>query len=186
VASQRRIRKRRASARNIWAVLRGTTDKASGQLLASAGNTKTVSACRSRLIYYRLAEHARAAGIDPYTAMRETARCALAKVRSNLCVSGRVVRRACLRYRRSLGPGCGSAVREMARVLRPSGRPVLGELGRWSIWVSCAASVVGSVPRPWKAGGVEHRERTPDARPSSEGCRSQWSAVPSMTSRFAS
>lgn len=28
----------------------------------------------------------------------------------------------------------GGAVREMARVLRPGGRLVLGELGRWSIW----------------------------------------------------
>jgi ubiquinone/menaquinone biosynthesis C-methylase UbiE len=27
-----------------------------------------------------------------------------------------------------------AAVREMARVLRPRGRLVLGELGRWSVW----------------------------------------------------
>lgn len=52
VASQRRIRKCRASAPNVWAVQRSTTDKASGQLLAPAGNT--ASACRSRLNCYRL------------------------------------------------------------------------------------------------------------------------------------
>ncbi len=31
-------------------------------------------------------------------------------------------------------PNASAAVREMARVLRPGGRLVLGELGRWSLW----------------------------------------------------
>ena len=33
-------------------------------------------------------------------------------------------------------PDAAGAVREMARVLRPSGRLVLGELGRWSLWAA--------------------------------------------------
>ena len=33
-------------------------------------------------------------------------------------------------------PDAGGAVREMARVLRPGGRLVLGELGRWSWWAA--------------------------------------------------
>ena len=41
-----------SQAPHVWAVQRSTTDKASGQLLAPAGNT--ASACRSRLNCYRL------------------------------------------------------------------------------------------------------------------------------------
>lgn len=33
-------------------------------------------------------------------------------------------------------PDAAGAVREMARVLRPNGRLVLGELGRWSLWAA--------------------------------------------------
>lgn len=33
-------------------------------------------------------------------------------------------------------PDAGGAVRELARVLRPGGRLVLGELGRWSLWAA--------------------------------------------------
>ena len=33
-------------------------------------------------------------------------------------------------------PDATGAVREMARVLRPGGRLVLGELGRWSLWAA--------------------------------------------------
>lgn len=33
-------------------------------------------------------------------------------------------------------PAPGEAVQEVARVLRPSGRLVLGELGRWSVWAA--------------------------------------------------
>jgi SAM-dependent methyltransferase len=33
-------------------------------------------------------------------------------------------------------PDAGRAVREMARVLKPGGRLVIGELGRWSAWAA--------------------------------------------------
>jgi len=33
-------------------------------------------------------------------------------------------------------PGAGAALREMARVLAPGGRLVLGELGRWNAWAA--------------------------------------------------
>lgn len=33
-------------------------------------------------------------------------------------------------------PDAGKAVREMARVLRPGGRIVLGDLGKWSLWAA--------------------------------------------------
>ncbi len=33
-------------------------------------------------------------------------------------------------------PDTAGAVREMARVLRPAGRLILGELGRWSLWAA--------------------------------------------------
>ena len=43
------------------------------------------------------------------------------------------------------------AVREMARVLRPGGRLILGELGRWSTWaaIRCARAWLGSAT--WRA-----------------------------------
>ena len=50
-------------------------------------------------------------------------------------------------------PDAGSAVSEMARVLRPGGRLVIGELGRYSLWAAKRGCRVGlarerGVPRP--------------------------------------
>ncbi len=48
-------------------------------------------------------------------------------------------------------PDAKAAVREMARALRPGGRLVLGELGRWSLWAS-TRRVRGWLGSPtWKA-----------------------------------
>jgi ubiquinone/menaquinone biosynthesis C-methylase UbiE len=36
----------------------------------------------------------------------------------------------------SFVPDAGTAIREMARVLRPGGRLVIGDLGKWSVWAA--------------------------------------------------
>lgn len=44
----------------------------------------------------------------------------------------------------------GGAVREVARVLRPGGRLVLGELGRWSLWAAIRRLRGWLSVSPWK------------------------------------
>lgn len=44
----------------------------------------------------------------------------------------------------------GGAVREMARVLRPGGRLVIGELGRWSLWAALRRVRGWLGSRTWK------------------------------------
>jgi ubiquinone/menaquinone biosynthesis C-methylase UbiE len=45
-------------------------------------------------------------------------------------------------------PNAAGAVREMARVLRPGGRLILGELGRWSLWATIRRV------RGWLSAGI--------------------------------
>lgn len=54
-------------------------------------------------------------------------------------------------------PDATGAFREMARVLRPGGRLVLGELGRWSLWAAQRRVRGWLSSRTWKAA----RFRTP-------------------------
>ena len=55
-------------------------------------------------------------------------------------------------------PDAVKAVREMARVLRPGGRLVLGELGRWSLW-ALMRRVRGWLGSPtWKAARFRDAE----------------------------
>jgi len=48
-------------------------------------------------------------------------------------------------------PDAAGAVREMVRVLRPDGRLVLGELGRWSLWAAIRRLRGWSSSSTWKA-----------------------------------
>jgi ubiquinone/menaquinone biosynthesis C-methylase UbiE len=90
------------------------------------------------------AKGADAMGVDPDPAMLATARSriATAEVRATF-LEGRIERLpfpdASFDVVASVTvlcfvPDAAGAVREMVRVLRPGGRLVLGELGRWSVW----------------------------------------------------
>ena len=48
-------------------------------------------------------------------------------------------------------PDAGSVLREMARVLRPGGRLVLGELGRWNLWAARRRVLGWLGSHTWKA-----------------------------------
>ena len=98
------------------------------------------------LVCAAAAQGAEAAGVDPDPAMLAAARSCAAerRVRASF-LEGRVER---LPFPDAsfdvvaavtvlcFVPDASSAVREMARVLRPGGRLVLGELGRWSAWAA--------------------------------------------------
>ena len=98
------------------------------------------------LIYATASRGAAATGIDPDPAMLAAARSRLAEAAYGATfVEGRVEQ---LPFREAsfdlvaaitvlcFVPDALAAVREMARVLRPGGRLVLGELGRWSGWAA--------------------------------------------------
>ena len=119
------------------------------------------------LVCAAAAQGAEAAGVDPDPAMLAAARACAAerRVRASF-LEGRVER---LPFPDAsfdvvaavtvlcFVPDASAAVREMARVLRPGGRLVLGELGRWSAWAAVRRVRGWRGSSTWKAA----RFRTP-------------------------